>query len=319
MKVVTTKLSDDEYQVLIERVRKEGVSIADFVRKAILATLNLPVPARPEVNDRLFALEKRVSDLERVVNEIKEAISKIPGAQVITQSTTTTERGSKKKAWDILEEQRIVCVSTMVKARDPHKIVDVLKGNGAVVLSSENDRCAVHPDEWISFVESISKINSPDEREVLGKLKGRAKQLFKMLRAVGALHFDKKSKTWIVDTSVIEKGEESLGLEEVRKEKAGDKYIARIPKEEVEDVESYISDMEHGGYLCNEKGEEVVCVWREVLEQAVADLNSSKTTNVGDFDKILANDMVKLEISKAAYEAGLLWYDGKQGRWRIAS
>jgi hypothetical protein len=30
LKVVTTKLTDDEYQALLERVRKEGVSIADF-------------------------------------------------------------------------------------------------------------------------------------------------------------------------------------------------------------------------------------------------------------------------------------------------
>jgi hypothetical protein len=320
MKVVSTKLTDEEYQALYERVRKEGGSVADLVRKAILTYLNLPIPAQPEINDRLFALEKRVGDLERVVSEIKDLISKTTGVQTTTtQNIATTKQRSKKTAWGILEEERIVCVSTMVKARDPHRIIDVLKANGAVVLSSENDRCAVLPDEWMSFVEGLAKISSSDEREVLGKLKGRAKQLFKMLRAVGAVHFDNKTKTWIVDTSVIEKGEESPGLEEVRREKVGDKYVVRIPKEEVEDVESYISDMEHGGYLCNEKGEEVVCVWREVLELAVVDLNNSKTTNVKDFEKVLENDMVKLEISKTAYEVGLLWYDGKQGRWRIAS
>jgi hypothetical protein len=317
MKVVSTKLSDEEFQALYERVRKEGVSVADLVRKAILTYLNLPIQAQAEVGDRIFALEKRVGELEKRIVALEQTVFKQTEANPPQTATQSSKSG--KTAWDVLREQEITCVSNMKGARDPKRIIESLKGKGAIILVSEDDKCAVYPDTWMSFVEAIAKISSPDEREVVGKLKGRARQLFKMLRAVGALYFDSTSKTWVVDTSVIEKGEESLGLEEVRREKAGDKYVVRLPKEEVEDVESYIADMEHGGYLCNEKGEEVVCVWREVLEQAVADLNNGKTTNVGDFDKILANDMVKLEISKAAYEAGLLWYDGKQGRWRIAS
>jgi hypothetical protein len=35
-------------------------------------------------------------------------------------------------------------------------------------------------------------------------------------------------------------------------------------------------------------------------------------------ERALEADPVKLEVAKAAYEAGLLWYDGKQRRWRIA-
>jgi hypothetical protein len=320
LKVVSTKLSDDEYKVLMERVRKEGVSVADFVRKAILTTLNLPIPTQPEINDRLFALEKRVGDLERVVNEIKEVISKTTGAQTTTPNTTTARQRSKKTSWDILEEQKIICISTMVKARDPHKIIDILKDNGAIVLNSENDRCAIHPDEWMSFVESLTKISSPDEREVLSKLKGRAKQLFKMLRAVGAVHFDSKTKIWIIDTSVIEKMEGAPGLEEVREggEKAESEYVVRVSKEDVGDVESYIADTEREGWICNEKSGSIICVWRELLEQVVVDLNNSKV-GINDLEKALAGDEDKLEVGKAAYEAGILWYDGKQGRWRITS
>jgi hypothetical protein len=318
MKVVSTKLTDEEYQALYERVRKEGGSVADLVRKAILTYLNLPIPAQPEINDRLFALEKRVGDLERVVSEIKDLISKTTGAQTTTQNIAIAKQRSKKTAWGILEEERIVCVSTMVKARDPHRIIDVLKANGAIVLSSESDRCAVLPDEWMSFVENLAKISSPDEREVSSKLKGRAKQLFKMLRAVGAVHFDNKTKTWIVDTSVVEKGEASPGLEEVREEKAESEYVLRVSKEDVGDVESYIADTEREGWICNEKTGSIVCVWRETLEQVLVDLNNSKA-GVNDLEKVLAGDKDKLEVGKAAYEAGILWFDGKQGRWRIAS
>jgi hypothetical protein len=253
-------------------------------------------------------LEKRIVALERAV--FKQAEASQPQA---------TEQSSKprKTAWDILEEEEIVCVSTMTKARDPHKIIDILKSNGAVILSSENDRCAVHPDTWTSFIEALTKINSPDEREALGKLKGKAKQLFKMLRAIGALHFNSKTKTWIVDTTIVERGEKAPGFKEAKEseEKAGSQYVVRIPIEEVGDTESYIADMERSGWLCNEVSRSIICVGRALLEQVVVDLNNSKA-GVNDLEKVLAGDKNKLEVAKASYEAGLMWYDNREKRWR---
>jgi hypothetical protein len=311
LKTVGTKLRDDEYQALIERARKEGVKPYELVRKAILAYLNLPIqePSRDEILDKLGELEKRIIALEQAV---------FKQAGVNPPQTDVQSSKSRKTAWDILREQEIVCVSSMKGARDPERVIDSLKRSGAIVLVSENDKCGVHPDTWMSFVEGLAKIGSPDEREVLGKLKGRAKQLFKMLRAVGAVHFDNKTKTWIVDTSVIERGEESPGLEKVRKEKAEGEYVVRVSKEEVDDPDSYIADMERGGWICNEKSGNIICVWRELLEETVVDLNNNKA-GVNELEKVLAGDKDKLEVAKAGYEAGLIWYDGKQGKWRIAS
>jgi len=317
MKVVSTKLTDEEFQALIERARKDGSSVADLVRKAILAYLELPVQDRVDVSDRLFALERRVSELEKRIVVLERALFKQAGAS----PPQATEQSSKprKTAWDILEEEEIVCVSAMTKARDPHKIIDILKSNGAIILSSENDKCAVHPDTWTSLVESLAKINSPDEREVLGKLKGKAKQLFKMLRAVGAVHFDNKTKTWIIDTTVVEKGEKAPGLKEAKEGegKAGGQYVIRIPVEEVGDAETYIADMERGGWVCNEVNKNIICVWRQVLEQVVVDLNNVKA-GAKDLEKVLAGDKDKLEVAKASYEAGLLWFNSKEGRWKAA-
>jgi hypothetical protein len=309
---VGTKLRDDEYQALIERARKEGVKPYELVRKAILAYLNLPIqePSRDEILDKLGELEKRIIALE-------QAVFKQTG--VNQPQTTEQSSKSKKTAWNVLREQEIVCVSTMTKAKDPHRILDILRDNGAIVLSSKNDRCAVHPDTWMSFVENLAKVSSPDEREVLGKLKGKAKQLFKMLRAVGVAYYDSKTKTWIVDTSVVEKGEKAPGLKEVKEgeEKAGSQYVVRIPIEEVGDVESYITDMERSGWVCNEANKYIICVWRQVLEQVVVDLNNAKA-GVKDLEKVLANNMVKLEVAKASYEAGLLWFNSKEGRWKAS-
>jgi hypothetical protein len=205
----------------------------------------------------------------------------------------------------------------MKGVRDPEKIVESLKEKGAVILVSENDRCAVYPDTWSSFVETLSKVGSPDEREALGRLRGKAKHLFKMLRAAGAVYYDSRARTWVIDTSVIERGE-SPGPGEAGEEKAGGKHVVRVPVEEAGgDPEKYMAEMEKKGWLCNEAAKQVICVWRETLEQAVVDLNSSGA-GAKDMERALAGDSVKLEVAKVAYEAGLLWYSSQEKKWKAA-
>jgi hypothetical protein len=313
---------------LLERVRKEGVSVADFVRKAILASLNLPPPAQPEVGGRLSALEKRVSELEERIATLERAVFKQTGASQARapnsaqQGGDTQQQGQKPRrtAWDILREQEIVCASTM-KARDPDKIIDILRDGGAAVIASGSDRCAVYPDTWSSFVETLSKVGSPDEREALGRLKGKAKHLFKMLRAAGAVYYDSKAKRWVVDPGVVEEagrapGLASTGAEEAGEGKAGGKYVVRVPVEEAGgDPEKYMAEMERKGWLCNEAARQVICVWREAL-RLVVDVLNKNSVRVSEMEKALAEDKDMLEVAKAGYEAGLLWFDSSQGKWR---
>jgi hypothetical protein len=190
-----------------------------------------------------------------------------------------------------------------------------LKEKGAVILVSENDRCAVYPDTWSSFVETLSKVSSPDEREVLGRLRGKAKQLFRTLRAAGAVHYDFKAKRWVVDASAVEEAGRAPGPAGGGGEAGAGGHILRIPVEEAGDPERYVAEMEKKGWLCNEAARQVVCVWRETLEQAVVDLNSA---GAKDMEKALAGDTAKLEVAKAAHEAGLLWYSSQEKRWKAA-
>ena len=78
-------------------------------------------------------------------------------------------------------------------------------------------------------------------------------------------------------------------------------------------IEEYMAKKEREGYICNETGREVICVWREDLEQIVVELNSAGV-KMGELDRALSRE--KLEIAKRAVEAGLLWYDNKEKRWR---
>jgi hypothetical protein len=78
-------------------------------------------------------------------------------------------------------------------------------------------------------------------------------------------------------------------------------------------IEEYMARKEKEGYLCNEANRKVYCIWREDIEQLVVDLNSSNA-KMGELEKILNGE--KLDTARKAIEAGLLWYDSREKRWR---
>ena len=79
-------------------------------------------------------------------------------------------------------------------------------------------------------------------------------------------------------------------------------------------VEEYMKGKESQGYICNDTASHVICVWREELEQAVVDLNNAKA-RMGELGKVLSG--VRLEVARVAEKAGLLWFDAREGRWKI--
>ena len=78
-------------------------------------------------------------------------------------------------------------------------------------------------------------------------------------------------------------------------------------------VEEYMAKKERQGYLCNEANRKVYCIWREDIEQLVVDLNSAGT-RMGELEKVLSGE--KLDTARKAVEAGLLWFDSKEKRWK---
>jgi len=76
LRVVASKFPDDLYQALVERARREGVSVSRLVREAVRAYLGLPPLDRgdavlEELRRRIAVLEKRVSSLEATVAEMQ--------------------------------------------------------------------------------------------------------------------------------------------------------------------------------------------------------------------------------------------------------
>jgi hypothetical protein len=78
-------------------------------------------------------------------------------------------------------------------------------------------------------------------------------------------------------------------------------------------IEEYMARREREGYLCNDTGRKIVCVWREDIEQLIVDLNNADV-KLNELDKALSGE--KLETAKIAVEAGLMWYDNREKRWK---
>jgi RecG-like helicase len=78
-------------------------------------------------------------------------------------------------------------------------------------------------------------------------------------------------------------------------------------------IEEYMMKKERQGFLCNEANRKIYCVWREDVEQVIVDLNNAGA-KMEELEKVLSGE--RLETAKVAIEAGLMWYDNKEKRWR---
>jgi hypothetical protein len=115
-------------------------------------------------------------------------------------------QGSKRKtAVEVLREVKVRCVSEMRGARNPEAVIDKMKAGGAVIVRTDEDVCAVDPEYWDLFKRRLNEIKTPDDREVLSKLRDeKMKRLFQLLRKPGALYLDNKTREWVYDHSFIE-------------------------------------------------------------------------------------------------------------------
>jgi hypothetical protein len=115
-----------------------------------------------------------------------------------------------KTAIEILKSQKVTCISDLARAgkKMPERIIEKVRMLGAVVVRTDEDVCAVYPEFWDLFKKKLNESKTPDDREVLSRLKDeKMKKLFQLLRKAGALYLDAKTKEWVYDYSFIEEPE----------------------------------------------------------------------------------------------------------------
>jgi len=128
-------------------------------------------------------------------------------------------RSGKKSAIEVLREVKVRCVGDMRSARNPEAIIEKMKAGGAVVVRTDEDVCAVDPEYWSLFKKKLNESKTPDDKEVLSRLKDeKMKKLFQLLRKAGALYLDAKSKEWVYDYNFIEEPGDVKEKENVEEE-----------------------------------------------------------------------------------------------------
>jgi RecG-like helicase len=157
-----------------------------------------------------------VSKLEELLtNTVSKVVKEILSSHTNTISTSPSTHtssvskslGEKTSVIEVLKKQKITCLSDLARAgkKMPERIIGKAKSGGAVVVRTEEDVCAVDPEFWELFKKRLNETRTPDDREILSRLKDeKMKKLFQLLRKAGALYLDAKSKEWVCDYGFIE-------------------------------------------------------------------------------------------------------------------
>jgi len=198
----------DVYEKLRKIAEKRGfATLADTI--AYLATLEEVYSSLERtLTDILVKLEKLLTNTSARSGDFTDMSVRTSSGLADTsvrQQSTTEETGKGRSAWSILEKQKVDCISSMKKVVDRDAVIGKLRRLGAVIVSTDEDVCAVLPEFWFEFKRKLNSIKTTDDQEVLSRLRDeRMKKLFTMLRKSGGLYLDSKTREWVFDYSFIE-------------------------------------------------------------------------------------------------------------------
>ncbi|QGA67827.1 CopG family transcriptional regulator [Sulfolobus sp. E11-6] len=225
MRIISIKLTDEEYKELEERARKEGfVLLSDFIKSLIFSTSsyshgsqvdNAQIVSRiekkmqdminpftsqiDELKQKIAILTERIEILEEKIGENKDTtkdINKKPKKTFESKSLNVkSESQHKKTAIDILRDQGVIYESEL-KLNNPDAFFDKLETQGAIVITTDPERIAIDSNFYEEFKKKIGSISTSDEIEVQKYLTKQEYKLFQKLRQYSVIYFDADSKSW---------------------------------------------------------------------------------------------------------------------------
>ncbi|MCH4814382.1 MAG: CopG family transcriptional regulator [Saccharolobus sp.] len=225
MRIISIKLTEEEYKELEERARKEGfVLLSDFVKSLIFSTSsyshgsqvdNAQVVSRiekkmqdminpftsqiDELKQKIAILTERIEILEEKLGESKDTtkdMNKKPKKSFESKSLNIkSEPQHKKTAIDILRDQGVIYESEL-KLNNPDAFFDKLETQGAIVITTDPERIAIDSNFYEEFKKKIASISTSDEIEVQKYLTKQEYKLFQKLRQYSVIYFDADSKSW---------------------------------------------------------------------------------------------------------------------------
>ncbi|MCG2909614.1 MAG: hypothetical protein RXR59_02345 [Sulfolobus sp.] len=222
VKIISIKLSDDEYKLLEERAKKEGyVLLSEYIRAVLLGEesnnstptttklsedilLQISNKVEKKLMDYINPFTSQIEDLKKKIAELTEKIEELEEIkkgqkqqppQEETKIKRQQETKTKKTAIDILKEQGAVYESEL-KLKDPDAFFNKLEHEGARIIYTERERIAVDPQFLDEFKKKVQEIHTSDQEEAASKLDPKQAKLFKKLVSDGIIIFDAELKGW---------------------------------------------------------------------------------------------------------------------------
>ena len=228
MKDLKIELTDEEYNDLVERAKREGYTdLNDYVKylltscsgstsQAQIDVLAITGKIERKIQDVLMPFASEIDTLKKQIAMVYEKLDEISANTRITQETRAPSHEErpqlqremketapsekvaeekKRTAMSILKEQGASYESEL-NLRNPDAYFTKLENEGAKIIITEKERIAVHPDFYAKFVNDLSKIHTNDANEAARLLDGKEAKLFRKLVSEGLAYFDSESQTW---------------------------------------------------------------------------------------------------------------------------
>ncbi|MEM0371920.1 MAG: hypothetical protein QXG46_05075 [Ignisphaera sp.] len=228
MKVVTLKLDDKVYEELIKRARDEGfATLSDYIvfviskhiyrtehkesyeettKKSTIVDKIMALVER-KVQDSVNPFTQKVDDLGRKVAELLERLEVVEERLFKLEETIKTvetrreeikvQEKSRKSAIEILKEQKVMFEKDIAnKIRNRDSFFARLEREGAIVIEAKDERIAVEPSFWNSFVNKLklTKTNNDDElKKIFDPIEFK---LLQKLKESALIVYDGTSKSW---------------------------------------------------------------------------------------------------------------------------
>lgn len=229
MKIIVIKIDDKLYEELEKRVKDEGLlTISEYIRSLIMKELGkqsvdeVGDASRKSqlVLDRIVSLvERRIQDrinpftfkIDELSRKTAEIIERIEGIEqkiveieekLKTRSETETRmkvehKTARKTAIDILKEQKVIFERDIAsRIKDRESFFAKLEQSNAKVIEAKDERIAVDPNFWESFIRKLSTISTNNDDDIKKTLDSIESRLFYKLKESALLVYDNITKKW---------------------------------------------------------------------------------------------------------------------------
>jgi len=345
MKDLKIELTDEEYNDLVERAKREGYTDLNDYVKYLLTSCNgstsqvqidvLTITGKIErkIQDVLMPFASEIDTLKKQIAMVYEKLDEISANTRITQETRApsheerpqlqremketvpSEKVTEKKwtAMSILKEQGASYESEL-NLRNPDAYFTKLENEGAKIIITEKERIAVHPDFYAKFVNDLSKIHTNDANEAARLLDGKEAKLFRKLVSEGLAYFDGESQTWklIVETAPSEKAAEKKRTAMSILKEQGASYESEL---NLRNPDAYFTKLENEGAKIIITEKERIAVHPDFYAKFVNDLSNIHTADVNEAANLL--DEKEAKLFRKLVSEGLAYFDGESQTWKL--